>query len=292
MEMLAVAIRFGSYAVLSLAVGIPLFLRLSLGPGGGGMLGHYRGPYILLLWIGAMLSGLGLLVASSGMAGAPVLPIDWEMVGLVISATAFGKALLIRSAFLVLAGLMVMTLRPIGLAVTATLAAIASTTLAWGGHAAAGEGLYGWLHLVADVAHILAASLWVGGMACLLLAFRRPSAEEVAPMLAAFAPIGGVIVLLLIGTGVVNSVMTIGLDALGGAWNTLYGRLLALKLLAFLFMLGLAANNRFRLTPLFERDPDHGVQSLRRAIALEMTLALVILLLVGWFGMIDPSQTV
>lgn len=292
MDMLAVAIRFGSYAVLSLAVGIPLFLRLSLGPRGGAMLGRYRGPYILLLWIGALLSGLGLLVASAAMAGASVLPIDWDMVGLIISATAFGKALLIRSALLILLGLMALTKRPVGLGATTIMTAIAASTLAWGGHAAAGEGLYGWLHLVADVAHILAASLWLGGMACLLLAFRRASVEEVAPMLAAFAPIGGMIVLLLIGTGIINSAMTIGVEAFGSAWNTLYGRLLALKLLAFLLMLVLAANNRFRLPPLFEREPDRGKQSLRRAIALEMSLALVILLLVAWFGMIDPSQRV
>jgi putative copper export protein len=35
------------------------------------------------------------------------------------------------------------------------------------------KGTTGWLHLAADILHILTAALWIDGMACLLLSLRR-----------------------------------------------------------------------------------------------------------------------
>jgi putative copper resistance protein D len=287
MDMLAVAVRFGSYAALSLIAGLPLFLWLSLGAvQGDAVFRRWRGPYGLLLIIGAGISLLGLLCATAAMAGTPVLPVDWDMVRLVLAATASGKAMLARAALLLamLPLLWLIALRPMAL-----LAAVAAVTLAWSGHAAAGEGTLGGIHLAADMVHILAAALWIGGMACLLTSLGQPRNGPTLSMLRAFALIGSVIVVLLIATGVLNTAMILGLDGFQAALGTTYGQLLAVKVAAFLLMLALAANNRFRLTPAFERDPLAARTALRRAIGIEIGLAAVILLLVAWLGMIDPA---
>jgi putative copper resistance protein D len=220
------------------------------------------------------------------MAGAPVFPVDWDMVRLVLSATASGKAMLARAALLLamLPLLWLIALRPMAL-----LAAVAAVTLAWSGHAAAGEGTSGWIHLAADMVHILAAALWIGGMACLLASLKQPQSSPTLSMLRAFALIGSIIVALLIATGVLNTAMILGLDGFPAASGTTYGQLLVVKVAAFLLMLALAANNRFRLTPAFERDPVAARPALRRAIGIEIGLAAVILLLVAWLGMIDPA---
>ncbi|KAK0338878.1 hypothetical protein LTR94_036782, partial [Friedmanniomyces endolithicus] len=57
-------------------------------------------------------------------------------------------------------------------------AAAALATLAWNGHGAASEGSTGWLHLTADILHLLAAGLWVGALFGLLLLMAR-RAEEI-----------------------------------------------------------------------------------------------------------------
>jgi putative copper resistance protein D len=287
MDMLAVAVRFGSYAALSLIAGLPLFLWLSLGAvQGDAVYRRWRGPYVVLLFLGAGISLLGLLCATAAMAGAPVFPVDWDMVRLVLSATASGKAMLARAALLLamLPLLWLIALRPMAL-----LAAVAAVTLAWSGHAAAGEGASGWIHLAADMVHILAAALWIGGMACLLTSLGQPRSGPTLSMLRAFALIGSIIVALLIATGVLNTAMILGLDAFRAASGTTYGQLLAVKVTAFLLMLALAANNRFRLTPAFERNPVAARPALRRAIGIEIGLASLILLLVAWLGMIDPA---
>ncbi|MCE7796271.1 copper homeostasis membrane protein CopD [Sphingobium sufflavum] len=289
MDPLAIAVRFGSYAILSLIAGVPLFLHLSLGGRRARMaFATWQGIFAFLLLAGAALALIGLLVATAAMAGTPLFPVDWDMVGIVLSATSSAKAMLARAMILFVLLLLLLLRHTPGLRSSILLGSIAAATLAWSGHAAAGDGALGWLHLCGDMLHILAAALWIGGMACLLASLRGPDAQQTAPMLSAFAWIGGLIVVLLVVTGLFNTAMTVGIANLAASLAGPYGKLLALKLFLFLLMLGLAANNRFRLTPRFERSPHTARPALRRAIAIELTLALVILALVGWLGMIDP----
>ncbi|MFT3965988.1 MAG: copper homeostasis membrane protein CopD [Sphingobium sp.] len=285
--MLATLLRFGTYADLSLVAGMPLFLWLSLGAARGQVVfARLRIPFALLLIIGALLALVGLLAATAAMADTPLLPVDWEMVELILSATASGKAMLIRAALLllILPFALKASLRP-----TASIAMAAAVTLAWSGHAAASEGVVGWFHLLSDIVHIAAAALWIGGMACLLVALRRARGNAALPMLRAFASIGSLIVSALVATGLYNGLMILGPDALSSMPGTTYGRLLVAKLVIFSAMLLLAANNRFRLTPAYERNDAAARSLLVRAIRVEIGLAFIILFLVGWLGMIDPS---
>jgi putative copper resistance protein D len=289
MDWLAVTIRFATYADLSLIAGVPLFLRLSLGGQRARMVfAGWRWPYVLLLIAAMLLSLLGLLSATAMMAGTPLLPVDREMVGLIVSATSAGKAIVARAVLAVILIALLLFNRVPRLRAVTTLGALAAMTLVWSGHAAASEGMAGWLHLAGDAVHILAAALWIGGMACLLLTLRPARAHLAESMLRAFAWIGTIVVALLIVTGLLNIGMTIGVEGLGTALAATYGKLLAIKIGLFLVMLALAANNRFRLTPAFERDRHRALPALRRAIAMEIGLAILILALVGWLGMLAP----
>ncbi|MET0366048.1 MAG: copper homeostasis membrane protein CopD [Sphingobium sp.] len=287
MDTLAILLRFGTYILLSLIAGVPLFLWLSLGPvRGRTAFMRVRIAHALLLVLGAALGVAALLAATASMAGKTLLPVDWDMVALILSATASGKAILARTVLLLAILPLTMTA---SLRATALISTLAAATLAWSGHAAASEGMAGWLHVLADIVHILAAALWIGGMACVLLSLRQAQGGTTLPMLRAFALIGSVTVGLLVATGIINSVMIVGIDALPSSLGTLYGRLLAIKVAAFLAMLLLAANNRFRLAPAFERNAIATRPALRRAIAVEILLAALILALVAWLGTIDPA---
>ncbi|HEX7819455.1 MAG TPA: copper homeostasis membrane protein CopD [Sphingobium sp.] len=291
MDWAAVAIRFGTYAALSLIAGVPLFLCLSLGMRrAGAVLTAWRGPYLLLLTAAMPLSALALLSTTAMMAGTSLFPVDGEMALLVISATPAGKAIVTRLLLCVLLIALMLSRRSSRLRSITALGTIAAMSLVWSGHAAASEGMAGWLHLGGDALHILAAALWIGGMACLLMSLRPSGVHLAEPMLRAFAWVGGVIVALLIVTGLLNMGMTIGFDRLLDSLDGLYGKLLALKIGLFLVMLALAANNRFRLSPAFERDRLAALPTLRHAIAIEIGIAMLILAAVAWLGMIAPVE--
>jgi putative copper resistance protein D len=67
------------------------------------------------------------------------------------------------------------------LAVAMIAAATALATLAWNAHGAMDEGSTGWLHLGADILHLLAGGIWVGALfGLLLLMTRRAEAIDAA----------------------------------------------------------------------------------------------------------------
>jgi putative copper resistance protein D len=112
-----------------------------------------------------------------------------------------------------------------------------------------------------------------------------------------FSGVGSALVAVLVGTGLVNSWVLVGPGNLEGLWTTPYGQLLSLKLLVFVGMFGLAAANRFRLTPGLARAirtnslPDEALAALRHSILLEVLLGLAVLFLVAWFGTLAPPAS-
>ena len=182
-------------------------------------------------------------------------------------------------------------------------AAVALSTLAWTGHGAADEGALGWLHLGADITHLLAAGIWIGALCGLcLLIFRsatRMAAEHIHlshRALDGFARVGSIVVGLLIVSGLVNSWILIGPSKLGALFTTLYGILLLGKLLLFGAMLLLAAANRFFLTPALAAALERGegaaaVGALRRSLLIESSCAIAILALVAWLGLLAPPAS-
>jgi putative copper resistance protein D len=183
----------------------------------------------------------------------------------------------------------------VGLA--AGLALVAA--IAWTGHAGATLGELGDLHLAADVLHLLAASAWIGGLAGLAVLFavgrRRPS-REWRPLefdaVERFSVLGMVSVAVLIASGAVNSWILVG--SVRGLLLTDYGRLLLLKITAFVVMVGFAAVNRFLLTPRLAAGAKSGtvpnaLAPLKRNTLIEIGLGLAIFAVVGVLGTMHPA---
>lgn len=119
----------------------------------------------------------------------------------------------------------------------------------------------------------------------LLTAIRGNENEDLARRLVNFATTGSVIVLVLLVTGIANTLIIAGWPP---DWRSDWFALLAVKLLLFLVMLALAAGNRWRLALTLARDPLASLRALRLALCAETGAALAIVALVGWLGTLSP----
>lgn len=298
------AVRFALYGGLGLLFGLPFFaLTTRQGDALWRMFGLARIIAMLaLVDIAISLLGFALLVAQ--MSGAALGRLDPSVAWTLLMQSALGWSLIARIAALILVLGVVLGMRAsrVKSALLALCGGIAVATLAWSGHGAANTGLAGLAHLGGDIIHLLAASAWIGALVLLLAlvpprgTVSRDRLMMAHETLAGFSGTGTVIVGLLIVTGFLNGAFTVGLSGLPHLGASTYGQLLIAKLLLFAGMLVCAAFNRFRLTPdlraaLVRGDERSALSHLRRSIAVEAALALTILALVAWFGMLEPPAS-
>ena len=71
-------------------------------------------------------------------------------------------------------------------------------------------------------------------------------------------------------------------------WTTSYGRVLSLKLLLLVPLFGLAAYNRYKLTPSIAQGDAGAQRSMRRTVAVELFLACMILAVVALWRFTPP----
>lgn len=251
------------------------------------------------------LGALAWLMAQAGAVGeVQADALNPAMVWSVATETGFGHVALLRLGLFLLALAAAIVLRPSARAYwlsLGVLGAAASVSFAWTGHGAHDEGAAAVIHLTADALHLLAASVWLGALACLaglLLAARKsPSAAGSAAVtgLVRFSAIGVAVVAVLVASGLVNSWFLVGPGGLVALPSTAYGRLLLAKLALFGLMLALAALNRYRHTPDVERAlqvPQAGGAAFRPvlvSVLIESGLALGVLCLVSWMGTLSPT---
>lgn len=256
-------------------------------------------------WILLALSTLAaLVVQAANMAGEASPFAQPSMVGMVLASTGFGYAVVVRAIATILA--LTLLFRPAtrrSLVFVTALGAVVTVSLAWGGHGVADDGARGLVHLGGDIVHLLAANAWVGALAVLLtmtlggyLPSEAVKVERLHVALAGFAGAGTLAVALLVATGLVNALFLIGPEHLGALTTTLYGELLLAKLVVFATMLGLAALNRWRLTPsLGATATAHGSVAfakaqVRTSLLLETALAVAVMALVSWLGTLAPPN--
>ena len=289
-----IAARALVYAALLLAAGLPLYL---LSAGRATPLGPaLRIALVLLAVIGAAASAWWALVSVAAMAALPLGDLDRATVTAVLAATPLRAVLEVRMAALL--GLILASIAPLGrfrLPLAALCGSAALATCAFTGHAGASESAAGWLHRLADVVHLLAAATWLGALLMLLVsALGRlgPSGaqpSDLGQQLAAFARTGTLIVAALVLTGIVNSLAILGWPLPPEVWTSLWGKVLAAKLVLFAAMLGLAALNRWHLTPAFAANVTGSAKRLRQSLCAETGLALGVLALVAILGPLDPA---
>lgn len=305
LEAALVLVRLAQYAGVMTLLGSSLFFLYALpqaGPVSAAALAWPR--RLLLVGAGLTLAGglVGLVLQTATMAGSLTEALKPASLEFMISGTGIGRASAVRAAAGGLALLTLLTVRPgRGLWVMAgALGFVACVSLGWMGHGAATEGPGGPVHLVNNIAHALAAAVWLGALAAFLILLwpSGPATPERSRALLAalhgFSGIGTALVATIVVTGLVNSWFLVGVERLAGLWTTTYGRLLVAKLLVFVLMLALAAANRFRLTPALraaldsDRPPAQAMTKLRSSLILEAAGGVGVLALVAWLGTLAP----
>ncbi|MFL6957615.1 copper homeostasis membrane protein CopD [Nocardiopsis yanglingensis] len=290
-ELSPYALRLALYLVLMLLFGRMLFVRPGLP----------RGVSLALAVVALVLVGTDTVTRLSSVLGISPLDIDGETARWFLTGTPVGEAGLLRILALLAILPLLAVNRPVkGLRRLALLALAAATlaSLAWNGHAAAGDGFGGTLRLAAGIVHLLAAGAWVGAIAAILQLALRPQGlrlrertHELWQAAHRFALPGTIIVALLAMTGTYTYVDLGG--SLQTLTNTAHGRWLLLKLALVGGMLGLAALHRWRLVPALAVSIRGGWQprplrSLRHSLACESVLALLVLACVAVLGTLDP----
>jgi putative copper resistance protein D len=239
-------------------------------------------------------------------AGRPAAALDAQSWLTVLGQTQFGTVWLVRHGlFLLLAALVFLREREDSTADWVAfrgeawlLGAGGAAALAWAGHAAAVEP--GWLlAALADAVHVVAAGVWLGALLPLALLLRAASSEAGADSrpyavlaIRRFSMVALVTMLALIGTGLLNTWTQVGdVAALVG---TRYGRLLILKVLLLLPILGLAAVNRRRLLPALSGDGvtvgRPAMARLARQVTAEWALGMLILVVVSFLSTTPPGR--
>jgi copper transport protein len=139
-----------------------------------------------------------------------------------------------------------------------------------------------------DALHVTAASVWVGGIACLLVAvpgatrqLERPERSRLLlATLARFSPLALGSVVVIAATGTIQAYIDV--RSVSGLFHTTYGALIIAKVLLLLTLIGLGWVNRGRVIPALTRvvgdgGPPGGVGALaRRAMRGELALMLCV----------------
>jgi putative copper resistance protein D len=152
--------------------------------------------------------------------------------------------------------------------------------------------------LAADVAHLAAAGLWIGGLpalALLLALAGREAGADARPYAVVatrrFSRAALLLVLVLSGSGLWSTWVQVG--SVAGLLGTRHGRLLVVKLLAFAAMLGLGAVNRRLIPALAGEAATLGRPAMRRLgrlVAAEAALALFVLAVVAVMTVTPPAR--
>jgi len=250
--------RFGVFASLALLIGAAAFLVL-VWPAGRESKGAAR--LVWAGWIGAVVTTV-VGIALDG-AYAAALPLGDALKPSVISDvldTRFGRVWLLRLVLLVIAIPFIRLLvnrRPVveyplpkwWKPAAATVAVGLLLTPGLSGHAGTGDLVP--LAIIADVAHVGAVSIWLGGLVVLLaVVLRRKHLDELRTVVPAYSRIALAAICVIVVSGAFQAWRQLG--SLSNLRDTDYGKLLAAKLLAFGVLIITAAfsreivNRRFR----------------------------------------------
>jgi copper transport protein len=138
------------------------------------------------------------------------------------------------------------------------------------------------------LAHVGGLALWLGALLPLLFAVRT-KAPDAGYALERFSRAIALPLAALVIGGIVLSV--IQLETVEALWTTDYGRVLCCKIVAVLVLFGLAAVNRFVLTPAFGAGDDDASRRLSMTIGTELVIALLILGIVACWRFTPPPRS-
>ncbi|MEV7146468.1 copper resistance protein CopC [Streptomyces sp. NPDC093084] len=240
--------RYVAYLAVALLLGGTAFLALCRPPDPAPLRGPIRTAWWTLL---AATLFLFFLRSPYEEGTSPAAAFDLSALGRTATGRP-GLVLLARVALLaVTAGLYAVLvrrcadrLRPSSrpfLVTTGVLAVALALTWATAEHASAGIQVP--LAITSSVLHLLAMSLWLGGLTALLTVLRRTDAGSLpAAVVTRFSRVAFASVTVLVVTGVYQSWR--GLGSWQALTGTTYGRLLLLKIAAVILLLAAASQSR------------------------------------------------
>ncbi|MEA2533966.1 MAG: copper transport protein [Actinomycetota bacterium] len=233
---------------------------------------------IAVSWVAAAGGLLGLTEAQASGAGLGV--------GNLFSSS-IGSALLLRGIPLLVAGLALLGLRRlgragVGLLGVSALGAMLGDVLK--SHAAASAS-WAWLHITEQWVHIVAAGIWIGGLAGLLLILGALGPGNRGPAARRFSFWAGVAIVLVGITGTLRAFDEVG------SWHQLFhtgfGQLIVVKIALFGALALLGAVNRFRNVAAVEKSS----RGLRRTGGAELVAMAVVLAATALLQNLAPART-
>jgi copper transport protein len=229
-----------------------------------------------------LVCAVGRLVAQSYALHGAANVFSTEMVGTMLTRTAWGRGWLLHvaAASVMLWGFQLSRKRVLGWYVCGGSAFLLALSMAMSGHAAAVSGLYV-LPLMADSFHVLGASGWLGSLS-LLLGAGLPAAarsgdaagdDAVGVLVNAFSPIALACAALVVMTGLFAA--WVQLNGLHQLWQSSYGRMLVLKLVLLTGVFATGAYNWRRVRPALGNDV--GTRRLTSSARSELLIGLLVL---------------
>jgi copper transport protein len=247
-----------------------------------------RRLFAVAIVLGVIVSGLGLLLQGASAAGVSLWSslkssivedtlnsrfgtvwglraVDWLLLGgLLLAARAMGRDAipLLRESQEDEAAKLTPRAPRLILVALALGGAYLAITPALAGHAAIEHPIA--VFFPSDVLHVLAGSVWVGGIACLLIALpgatRRLQGGERSRLLLAtlarFSPIALGSVVVIAVTGVIQAYIDV--RSFHGLFHTTYGVLIIVKVILLSSLIGLGWVNRERVIPALGRIVGNG----------------------------------
>ncbi|HEX4981189.1 MAG TPA: CopD family protein, partial [Ilumatobacteraceae bacterium] len=154
----------------------------------------------------------------------------------------------------------------------------AGVAVAYGGHGAVGR--VHWLGLFATVVHVVAASVWVGGLVGLARRWSIGPAEMRWVVAARFSTVAMAAAAVVVVSGTVQSVRQ--LDTWSEATGTDFGRTLIVKIALVVALLAMAATSRRFVSSQHRR--------LGRTVGAELAVTLLILGVTGFLAGASPVE--
>ncbi len=274
--------RFAHITALSIALGAALFPFYGLAK-------TEEDTYQRLTWLRPLLIGAAVVSWVSGAIWYALLPAD----------TPFGSVWLFRLALTTALIAVTLSTRATGRRLEAIVigAAVLLASIALTGNSGSNNGPLAFQHRLSDAVHLVASGVWIGALIVfsrlVTLSVREDRPDEMQTVhdaLARFAGVGTAAVAILTLSGMTNP------GFFRSSLDSAYGQLLLAKLGVFAAMLALAGANRFFLTPrLLGTLSGRGklkmaINALRASILIETALGVIVLLMVGWLGVLPPQS--
>ena len=171
-----------------------------------------------------------------------------------------------------------------------TLTAAATMYLhALAGHASASAN-YGWFDVPVQWLHFVAAGIWVGGLAWLLIGTRGRESEKAGPV-RRFSWLAGIALAVVAVTGLLRMISEVGGPA---SWarlvTTSFGVVVLIKIVLFAGLVILGARNRYVNVPGVAGD-ERRIGSLRRTVVAELVIAAGVFGATGVLTQLPPSTS-